>query len=1107
MKYIIALTVSFLACIAGVMAHGSMADPISRSYQIFLENPQTPKSNASAAAIAAEGTQAFYDWHEVNRLTPQKNYRELIPDGQLPGVGRTKYRGLNLARTDWPATRVAPGPYQCVFYAPTPHEPSYFQAFITKVGYDPTKPLKWDDLEPLPGGENVVLQGSYYRFNVNFPQRIGRHVLYVIWQRIDLAGESFYSTSDIDFGGVEYGVTPPPIEAPVGGCGENCECDPAEHGDHGGVVPLPDPAAGVSAVDFPDARVEYLVTNNWGTGMQVDITIRNKTQKILRNWELGFEYTPVISSAYSATMKKISATDYGFDALAFPWNSAVPAGGSIKFGFIASPGSAAALPSSYRFTYAGQVSAPSPTPTPTPAPTPGPSPTATPRPVATPTPVPTPAPTPVPTPMPTPAPTSPSTVVTLPEARVTYAVSSDWGSEFTAQVTIENRTNAVLRDWKLAFLADWTISSIWSAKVTPTANLRTFDASTVSWNKDIPVGGRVSFGFTGNPGGLRAAPTDFNFRHAGTVTTPTPTPTPTPVATPTPRPTPAPTPVATPTPTPAPTPRPTPAPTPVATPTPVPPSGQAGLQMVHSITSNWGSGMGVQLKVTNRSNQSITDWQVAFDYPGQITSLWNGILTPGTASPRYSVRPESWNRTLAPGQTVDIGFNVSPGTANAQPTNVVFRPSGTVTAPTPTPTPAATPVATPVPTPTPGAVVTPSPTPAPIATPIPTPLPGAGQGPDLSRLIVGYFAEWGIYDRKYNVSDIPVSNLNVINYAFADISPTYEVTLFDSFAAVEKSFPGDTWDQPIRGNFNQLKKLKAANPHLITMISVGGWTLSGRFSDAALTAASRQKFAASAVKFMKQYGFDGVDIDWEYPGGGGLPSNVSRPADKQNFTALLAELRRQLDAAGVADGKKYYLSIAAPAGPDKIMNIELAGIAAVLDWINVMTYDLHGPWDAKTDHHSALYGNFGDPLVVDAAINTYLAGGVPKSKLVMGVPFYGQAWKNVSATANGLRQSGAGAAAGTWDAGVFEYWDIQKRLTEQPTLYKRYWDPVAQVPWVYAPTVQGGVFIAYDDQQSMGIKADYILQKGLRGAMFWELSGDQRGGTGLLPVLHGKLKK
>jgi chitinase len=290
------------------------------------------------------------------------------------------------------------------------------------------------------------------------------------------------------------------------------------------------------------------------------------------------------------------------------------------------------------------------------------------------------------------------------------------------------------------------------------------------------------------------------------------------------------------------------------------------------------------------------------------------------------------------------------------------------------------------------------------------------------------------------------------------------------------------------------------------LISVGGWTLSGRFSDTALTAASRQKFAASAVRFIRQYGFDGVDIDWEYPGGGGLETNVSRPEDKQNFTALLTELRKQLDAAGVQDGRKYYLTIAAPAGPDKIVNLEVAKIAAVLDWINIMTYDMHGAWENRTDHQSALYGSLGDPLTVDAAVKAYLAGGAPKNKLVVGIPFYGRSWKSVGSTANGLRQPANGAPNGTWEpGGMLDYWDIDQRLTSQPATWKRYWDPVARVPWLYAPTMEGGIFVTYEDRESTGVKADYILQNGLRGAMFWELSGDKRGGTGLLPVLKQKL--
>ena len=182
------------------LGHGSMANPISRSYAGFLENPQTPQSGGVRAAIALGGTQPFYDWHEVARNIPGYNWQAAVPDGQLPGGGRDKYRGLNLARTDWPATRVNQGPFNCTFYAPTPHDPSFFRAYITRPNYDPTQPLKWADLEPLAGGENARLVGSNYLFSVNFPVRSGRHILFVVWQRIDPAAEVFFSTSDLDFG-------------------------------------------------------------------------------------------------------------------------------------------------------------------------------------------------------------------------------------------------------------------------------------------------------------------------------------------------------------------------------------------------------------------------------------------------------------------------------------------------------------------------------------------------------------------------------------------------------------------------------------------------------------------------------------------------------------------------------------------------------------------------------------------------------------------------------------------------------------------------------------------------------------------------------------------
>ena len=136
---------------------------------------------------------------------------------------------------------------------------------------------------------------------------------------------------------------------------------------------------------------------------------------------------------------------------------------------------------------------------------------------------------------------------------------------------------------------------------------------------------------------------------------------------------------------------------------------------------------------------------------------------------------------------------------------------------------------------------------------------------------------------------------------------------------------------------------------------MGGWEWSGRFSDVAFTDASRTAFADSAVEFIKQYGFDGLDIDWEYPVSGGLASNKYRPEDKQNFTLLLQKIREKFDAQEAADGKHYLLTIAGGAGDLFAANVELSKIAAYLDFANIMTYDIHGPWDRYTDFNAQLY--------------------------------------------------------------------------------------------------------------------------------------------------------
>jgi chitinase len=378
-----------------------------------------------------------------------------------------------------------------------------------------------------------------------------------------------------------------------------------------------------------------------------------------------------------------------------------------------------------------------------------------------------------------------------------------------------------------------------------------------------------------------------------------------------------------------------------------------------------------------------------------------------------------------------------------------------------------------------------------------SPHPGVDGGvpPAGGERIVGYFTAWSVYGRDYHVPDIPADSLTHVNYAFANISAEGTCALGDPYADIDKFYPGDSWDAgALRGSFHQLTLLKAAHPHLRTLISVGGWTWSGRFSDVAATPAARQTFASSCVDFMVRYGFDGIDIDWEYPVGGGLEGNTTRPEDRANYTLLLSELRARLDQRGAEDGTHYLLTIAAPAGPSTMPHIDMVGIAGAVDWINLMTYDFHGGWSALTGFNAPLYPSPTDPddqrLNADSAVQAYLDAGVPAGQLVLGVPFYGRGWAGVGATNAGRFQPHAGTPPGTWEPGSFDYQDLVQNYLPS---YQRHVDPDARVPWLYSPTSQ--VMISYDDPESLAAKAAYAAGRGLGGVMFWELSCDDDQGS------------
>lgn len=331
---------------------------------------------------------------------------------------------------------------------------------------------------------------------------------------------------------------------------------------------------------------------------------------------------------------------------------------------------------------------------------------------------------------------------------------------------------------------------------------------------------------------------------------------------------------------------------------------------------------------------------------------------------------------------------------------------------------------------------------------------------------VGYYTSWSAYS-NFTPDKIDATKLTHINYAFANVNEELKITL------------GDSYIDP--SNIKKLNELKKINPNLKILISVGGWSWSDKFSDAALTDKSRTIFANSCVDFIKKYGFDGIDIDWEFPVSGGPPTNKYRKEDKQNFTLLLKAIREKLDIQGKKDGKHYLLTIAGGAGSMGIDNVELWNIHRYLDFANIMTYDMHGTWDKYTDFNAPLYGGNSPNYVkssVDTAVKSWINAGFPKEKIVMGIPFFGKQYNMVNVWNNGLHQ--------TFNGGLsLSYADIvSKYLNKQGFI--RYYHSEYMVPWLY----NGTTFISYEDEESIGHKAEYIKLNGLGGAMIWELKQD-----------------
>ncbi|SDG18177.1 chitinase [Sinosporangium album] len=369
---------------------------------------------------------------------------------------------------------------------------------------------------------------------------------------------------------------------------------------------------------------------------------------------------------------------------------------------------------------------------------------------------------------------------------------------------------------------------------------------------------------------------------------------------------------------------------------------------------------------------------------------------------------------------------------------------------------------------------------------------------------VAYFINWGVYGRNFNVKNMDTSGaaakLTHINYAFSFVDQAGKCYATDPWADWQRPIPAELsvdgvadGDTGLRGNLNQLKKLKAKHPGLKTLISLGGWTGSKYFSDAVLTAESRAALASSCIDLWIKGNvdglppgaaagvFDGIDLDWEWPGSDGEVGNIIRPEDKRNFTLFVAELRRQLDAID----DDLLISAYLPAAAAKIdAGFEVRKVFSLMDYATIQGYDLHVSGERRTGHNGNLYTDPRDPnpirYSVDQTVRDYLRRGAPAEKIVVGIPAYGQGWTGLSGGGDGLYNTATEPAPATWSPGSDDY----KNLIKLPG--KRFRDHRTGAHWLY----DGRVFWSYDDASTVRQKAHYIRDRKLGGYMMWSIDQD-----------------